>query len=100
MTYSKVRSIRRSFWHFPLEEESRKCTAFLYKNKSYQFKFVPFGLVTSLAAIFKCLEQALGPEVEVFISIFVDDILVVCKSSAEHLEHLNIVFKLQKAIIL
>ena len=87
-----------SFWQIPLDEESRKYTAFRYKNKSYQFKVVPFGLVTSLAAIIKCLELALGPEVEEFVSIFVDDILIVSKSFEEHLEHLDIVLsKLRKA---
>ena len=39
-------------------------TAFLYKNKCYHHKVVPFGLSTSLAAIVKCLERTLGLEVE------------------------------------
>ena len=54
--------------------------------------------MTSLAAIIKCLELALGPEVEEFVSIFVDDILVMSKSFKEHLEHLDIVLnKLRNA---
>ena len=53
------------------QKDSRKYTAFKYKNKCYQFKVVPFTLVTSSAAIVKCLEVALGYDVD-FVSIFVD----------------------------
>ena len=40
----------------------------------------------------KCLELALGPEVDDFVSVFVDDILIISKSFKEHLHHLDIVF--------
>ena len=58
-----------------------------------RFKVVPFGLVTSLPAMVKCLELALGPEVEDFVSVFVDDILIISKSFEEHIQHLEIVFQ-------
>lgn len=90
--------LKSGFWQIPLDKESRKYTAFLYDNKCYQFKVVPFGLVTSLAAMVRCLEHALGPEVEEFVNIFVDDILVMSKTLDEHIQHLRIVFdKLQQA---
>lgn len=82
-----------SFLQIPLDENSRKYTAFLYNNRCYQFKVVSFGHVTSLAAIVKCLEMAFGPDVESFVSGFVDDILVVSKTFKEHIEHLDIVFR-------
>ena len=47
----------------------------MYKNKCYQFKVVPFSLVTSLAAIIKYLEPTLDDDVDNFVSLFVDDIL-------------------------
>ena len=55
-------------------------TAFMYKNKCYQFKVVLFGLVTSVVAIVKCLELALGYDVEEFVIVFVDVILIMSKS--------------------
>lgn len=52
----------------------------------------------SLSTIIKCLQLALGPEMEEFVSIFIDNILLVSKSFEEHMKYLNIVFdKLQKA---
>ena len=53
--------LESGFWQIRLAEESRKFTAFLYKNKCHQFKVVPFGVVTSLAAMVRCLELSLGP---------------------------------------
>lgn len=64
-----------SYWQIPLASDSRKYTAFMYKHKCYQFKVVSFGLITSLASTVKCLELALGPEVEPFVCGFVDNIL-------------------------
>lgn len=86
-----------SFWQIPLHKESRKYSVLMLKNKCYQFRAVPFSLVTSLAAIIKCLELVLGPDMEEFISIFINDILVTSKSLDEHIKHLRKVFeKLQK----
>ena len=50
------------------------------------------GLSTSLAAIVKCLERALGPEVEPYTIVFVDDNLVVSKTLDEHIEPLSTIF--------
>lgn len=50
-----------------------------------EFISVLFGLNASLAAIIKCFELALGPDVGQFCSIFVDDILVISESFEEHL---------------
>lgn len=63
------------------------------KNRCYQFRVVPFGLVTSLAAIVKCLEIAPRPEVDEYVGIFVDHILVISKSFEEQIKHLNKVFE-------
>ena len=85
--------LKSEFWQILLAKETRKYIAFLYKNKCYQFKVVPCGLVTSLAAVVKCLELVLGHEVEDFVSVFVDDILIISRSFEEHLQHLEIVFR-------
>lgn len=82
-----------SFWQIPIKEEDRKYTAFLYRNKCYQHRVVPFGLTTSLAAIVKCLERALGDEVEPYTMVFVDDILVISKTLQEHIVNLRSVFE-------
>ena len=52
--------LKSGFWQIPLAEDSRKFTALLYKNKCYQFKVVPFRLVTSLPAMVRCLRVGAG----------------------------------------
>ena len=87
--YMSRLELKSGFWQIPLAKECRKFTAFLYKNKCYQFKIVPFGLVTSLAAMVKCLELALGPKVDDFATVYLSlihiyIILHTCNTSAIH----------------
>lgn len=72
-----------SFCQIPIRPQDQKYTAFLHENKCYQRTVVPFGLSTSLAAILRCLEEALESEVDVFTMVFVDDILVMSKKKQE-----------------
>ena len=45
--YMTKLDLTSGFWQIPIRTCDRKYTAFLYKNKCYQFKVVPFGLSTS-----------------------------------------------------
>lgn len=81
------------FWQIPIRKCDRKYTAFLYRNKCYQFTVVPFGLSTSLAAMVRCLDKVMGTEVEDYTLVFVDDILCVSHTFEEHLIHLKKIFK-------
>lgn len=48
---------------------------------------------TSLAAPARCLGQPSGLEVDPFTMIFVDDVLVIVKTSNKPLEHLSVIFQ-------
>ena len=85
--------LRSSFWQIPIRKEYRKYTAFQYKSKCYQHRVVPFGLSTSLVAIVKCLERALGSEVDPYTIVFVDDILVVSKTLDVYKRQVNNMFR-------
>lgn len=80
------------YWQVPLDKESRKYTAFLFKNINYQFKVLPFGINNSVAIFNKCLNKVLGKGFESFMTLYVDDILVTSKSFDDHIKHLSLVF--------
>lgn len=91
--YLSKLDLTSSFWQIPIKKQDRKYTAFLYKNKVYEFNVVPFGLSTSLSAIVKCIELVLGTEVERCSMVFVDDILVISKTVDEHVQNLRTIYE-------
>lgn len=91
--YMTKLDLTSGFWEIPIRRSDRKYTAFLYKNRCFQFTRVPFGLCTSLAAMVRCLDKVLGEDVERYTLVFVDDILCISKSFEEHLVHSENIFK-------
>lgn len=73
-----------SFWH----PDSRKYTAFQYRDRSYEFKVVPFGLKTSTIALVRGLDHVILGMGENIIT-FVDDTLITSENCRQHFEHLN-----------
>lgn len=68
------------FWNVPLEEGSKKYTAFITPFGTYEFNVIPFGIknspTTFQRAVDRCLEGLLGEHVLVYIDdivIFADD---------------------------
>ena len=82
-----------SFWQIYLHPESRDITSFNFEGHNYRFTRVPFGTKVSMQMFIKASYLALGPEVDDFISQYVDDLRVVSKNFEEHLEHLVIIFQ-------
>ena len=79
-----------SFWQIPLAEESKKYTAFLHEGKCYEYCVTPFGLKTSMAALFRDLDfvlNGLGNFYVAFIGIFCSS-----KNINQHLRHLELIF--------
>lgn len=81
-----------SYWQVPLSVESRKYVAFKYNQRVYQFKVLPFGLSTSVAAFTRCTSSVLGNDLGGFLKPYVDDFLMFSKTFEEHLRHIDTVF--------
>jgi hypothetical protein len=85
-------ALTSAFLQIPLEESSRKFTAFLFDTNVYQFQRVPFGTKNSLAAFVRGLRKVLGNDVTSFCACYVDDIVIFSKTFEEHLQHINTIF--------
>ena len=82
-----------SYWQIELHPEDRKYTGFLFNSCSYVFQRVAFGLKNSGAALIRCLDDILGPELKKCLTVYVDDILVASSTFPEHLTQLSLLFE-------
>ncbi|KAK7605130.1 hypothetical protein V9T40_006988 [Parthenolecanium corni] len=85
------------FHQIPLDEASKKYTAFCFEGVPYEFNVLPFGTADSMQGFLAATRRALVGT-DSFIAAYVDDILVHSQNEEEHKKHLRIMFeKLHKA---
>ena len=94
--FSKI-DLTKGFWQVPLEEETKKITAFSTPDGLFQYTTLPFGLKGSPATFNRLMRKVLKgcpPGIEVF----VDDILVHSQTWQEHIRLLEeVLVRLRKA---
>ena len=84
--FSKL-DLSKGYWQVPLEESDKQKTAFLTPNGQYQFKYMPFGLVTAGAQFTKLMRKVLLGIPNVV--NFIDDILIHSPDWNTHLQTLT-----------
>lgn len=95
--YMSTIDLTASFWQIPINRRHRKYTGFMIAGRVYNFKVVPFGLKTAVAALTRCLDMIFGKNAD-FIAPYVDDLLITSNSEEEHYDHLEYVLsKLSEA---
>lgn len=97
--YLSSLDIKTAYFQVPLAESSRPLTAFTVPNRGlFQFKRLPMGLANSPATFQRLIDRILGPELEPYVFVYLDDIIVVTQTFEKHIEMLTEVFKrLKKA---
>lgn len=92
--YLSTLDIKSAFWQVSVEENSRQYTAFTVPGRGlFQFKRMPFGLHNSPATWQRLIDSVLGPELEPFVFVYLDDVVIVTQSFDKHVEVLEEVFK-------
>ena len=85
--------LKSAFWQIPLTEESKEKTAFSVPGRGlFHFCVVPFGLTNSAQAQQRLMDSILGPELEPFGFVYLDDVILISSSFDEHIKLLNNVF--------
>lgn len=88
--YLSSLDIKSAYWQVPVAKESRKFTAFTVPNRGlYQFKRMPFGLRNSPATWQRLIDNVLGSDLEPYVFVYLDDIVIVTPTFEKHLEVLN-----------
>lgn len=86
--------LENGYWQVPMAEGSKKYTAFaVVGRRLYQWRVMPFGLHSAPATFQRVLDTVIGPELEPFAFAYLDDIIVIGKTLAQHMENLSKVFR-------
>ena len=86
--FSKI-DLRSSYYHVHIKDEDISKTKFRNRYGNYEYTIVPFGL-TNVLATFMCLMNGVFKEFfDIFIIVFLDDIMIYYKIEEEHEEHIR-----------
>ena len=73
------------------EDEAK--TAFVTPFGHYQYRVLCFGLTNAPATFQQCMSQIFADQVNKFVLVYMDDIIVYSRTAEEHLKHLRIVMQ-------
>ena len=90
--FSKI-DLRSVYHQIKIRQEDVPRTAFTTRYGLYEYLVISFGLTNAPAHFMYVMNSVFMPELDKFVVVFIDDILVYSKSKVEHAEHLRIVLQ-------
>jgi hypothetical protein len=88
--FSKI-DLRSGYYQLRIHTEDVPKTTFVTRYGQYEFTVMPFGLTNAPAYFMNLMNKVSMEELNKFVIIFIDDILVYSQSAEEHGQHLRIV---------
>ncbi|GBG87996.1 hypothetical protein CBR_g46367 [Chara braunii] len=93
--FSKI-DLKSDYHQIEVDPSDQHKTAFKTRDGLYEFIIMPFGL-TNAPATFQCLmDKVLRHQLNKFVVVYLDDILIFSKSMDEHIKHLEEVLQVLK----
>jgi hypothetical protein len=90
--FSKI-DLRLGYHQIKIRASDIPKMAFSTRYGLYEFLVMSFGLTNASAYFMYLMNSVFMPELDKFVVIFIDDILVYSKNEDEHTEHLHIVLQ-------
>jgi hypothetical protein len=90
--FSKI-DLRSSYHQIKIRASDIPKMAFSTRYGLYDYLVMSFGLTNALAYFMYLMNSMFMPELDKFVVVFIDDILVYSKSEDEHTKHLHAVLQ-------
>ena len=88
--FSKI-DLRSGYQQIKIRLEDILKTTFSTRYGLYEYLVMSFGLTNALAYFMYLMNLVFMPELDKFMVVFIDDILVYSKNAEDHGEHLRVV---------
>jgi hypothetical protein len=90
--FSKI-DLRSGYYQLKIRLEDVPKTAFVTRYGQYKFTMMPFGLTNVPSYFMNLMNKVFMEELDKFVIVFIDDILVYSQSAEVHGHHLRIVLE-------
>jgi uncharacterized membrane protein len=90
--FSKI-DLHSIYHQIKIRAEDIPKTAFSTRYGLYEYLVMSFGLTNALAHFMYLINSVFMPVMDMFVVVFIDDILVYLKSTEEHEEHLRVMLQ-------
>jgi hypothetical protein len=90
--FSKI-DLRSGYHQMKIRPKDIPKTTFVTRNGQYEFIVVSFRLSNALAYFMNMVNKVFMDELDKFIVVFIDDILIYSATAEEHEQHLRVVLE-------
>ncbi|KAA3487577.1 DNA/RNA polymerases superfamily protein [Gossypium australe] len=92
-TVSSKIDLRSSYYQLRVKDSNVLKIVFRLRYGHYEFLVMPFGLTNAPIIFMDLMNLIFRPYLDIFVVVFIDDILIYSRDESEHAEHLRIVLR-------
>ena len=85
--------MRSGYYQLKIRLSDLPKTTFVTRYGQYEFTVIPFGLTNAPAYFMNLMNKVFMEELDKFVVVFIDDILVYSATAKEHEQHLRVVLE-------